>query len=175
MKCQVCGGEVETTAGERYVNYNDETVRLPITYFKCLKKGCGVRIITKEEIRKCKDDFYRHYREHVYKKYRGKCKEFSVKLVERDSSLRLVRGYYYCPMIQEEEMHWWCENERGEIIDPTAKQFWSEGSGTYREFNGFFKCRACGKDILETKKDKIVSGRHIYCNDQCYKEIIACE
>lgn len=33
-----------------------------------------------------------------YMKYRGKCKEMSEQACLLDSSLTLVRGYYYCPV-----------------------------------------------------------------------------
>ena len=110
-----------------------------------------------------------------YDKYRGKCKEFSEALIEKDSSLRLVRGFYFCPIIKKEEMHWWCEAPNGEIIDPTRKQFPSTGEGTYREFDGWLRCSNCDSRVHIDSKNIITNGRHAYCGDECYKDYVGCE
>lgn len=63
-----------------------------------------------------------------YIQFRGKCKEMSQELVKADPSLTLVRGHYHCP-IWGKQAHWWVNDEDGNIIDPTARQFPSKGNG----------------------------------------------
>lgn len=58
-----------------------------------------------------------------YLKYRGKCKKLAEAAVAEDPTLRLVRGYYTCPMWRTTEPHWWCERPDGTIVDPTKDQF----------------------------------------------------
>ena len=100
-----------------------------------------------------------------YQKYRGKCKEFCEDLVVKDPSLKLVRGHYYCPIWNKDEPHWWCTNSVGEIVDPTAKQFPSNGHGIYEEFDGFTNCEECGKRINES--DMMLQGRYPVCSTKC--------
>lgn len=106
-----------------------------------------------------------------YKKYRGKCKQFSDQAVKEDPSLRLVRGYYYCPFTNEEEQHWWCEKPDGTIVDPTKLQFLSAGSGIYREYDGTVHCSQCNAHLLE--KDAEFEGRYAFCKDtDCHLKFI---
>lgn len=101
-----------------------------------------------------------------YIKYRGKCKEMSEALIKENPELRLVRGYYYEPLWNREEQHWWCEDKFGNIIDPTAKQFPSGGiTQFYREFDGTVECEECGKTINEA--DVIMMGRFPVCSSKC--------
>lgn len=110
-----------------------------------------------------------------YNKYRGKCKEFSKRLVKHDLSLKLVKGFYFCPILNREEQHWWCKDKNDRIIDPTKKQFPSKGNGTYREFEGYFNCSNCNNKVYVNSKNTIIEGRHSYCNDDCYKEYVGCD
>ena len=66
-----------------------------------------------------------------YSKYRGKCKEYCEELCAKDPSLRLVRGWYD-DILWGRQMHWWCVDANGVIIDPTVKQFSSQ-HGEYIE------------------------------------------
>lgn len=100
-----------------------------------------------------------------YLEFRGKCKELSEAACATDSSLRLVRGYYWCPIWKTHEQHWWCEREDGTVVDPTAKQFPSKGAGTYTEFDGYFDCTECGKRVHED--DVYVHGRYAFCSGPC--------
>lgn len=61
--------------------------------------------------------------EEGYKRFRGKCREMSEKAVLEDPTLTLVRGFYFCPIWNSEEPHWWCKRADGTIVDPTAAQF----------------------------------------------------
>lgn len=99
-----------------------------------------------------------------YLKYRGKCKEMSEALVRADPTLRLVRGHYYC-YSWGEQAHWWCEDENGKVVDPTAKQFPSKGAGEYVEFNGWLSCVECGKEVQE--QDARIEGSYGFCSTKC--------
>ena len=105
-----------------------------------------------------------------YLKYRGKCKEMSEELCKHDPSLRLVRGHYICPL-DGEEPHWWCVNADGEIIDPTVRQFKTNGVGAeYIEYNGFSDCCFCGESVYEN--DAVSVGNRILCSEKCYGDLL---
>lgn len=99
-----------------------------------------------------------------YLKYRGKCKEMVDAAVAAEPSLRAVRGHYHCPIWGPQE-HWWTEDSKGHIIDPSAKQFPSKGIGKYVEFDGFIPCAECGKVVSE--EDARINGRYAFCSTQC--------
>lgn len=100
---------------------------------------------------------------------RGKCKEMSDAACSEDPSLRLVRGYYHCP-VWEKQPHWWCVRPDGTIHDPTAAQFPSLGTGVYEEFDGNCECDECGKIIKE--KDCIFGSSYVFCSDRCYAKFV---
>ena len=100
-----------------------------------------------------------------YMKYRGKCREMSEALVAEDPSLRLVRGYYHCPIWGRQE-HWWTEKPDGTVVDPTAKQFPSKGIGEYEEFDGLLYCENCGMEV--TEEQAYIDGHHVFCSSTCY-------
>lgn len=99
-----------------------------------------------------------------YAKYRGKCKEMAESAIVSDPSLTLCRGWYYDPFWGE-QMHWWTKRQDGSIYDPTKDQFPSKGLGTYREFDGFYECEQCGREVAE--KDMIPAGTHPCCSNKC--------
>ena len=101
-----------------------------------------------------------------YIKYRGKCRQFSEQLIKEDPTLRLVRGYYYCPTWNKTMQHWWCEKPDGTIVDPTKDQFPSKGLGTYEEFNGMISCEFCGKEVDE--REAYMHAHHAYCSSRCF-------
>lgn len=105
-----------------------------------------------------------------YAKYRGKCKEMSEALVAEDPSLTLVRGHYFCPIWGRDDGHWWCTKEDGTIVDPTAKQFPSEGCGIYTPFNGIVTCEECGKETTEDKM--VLMGNYPTCSDSCAMRLV---
>lgn len=107
-----------------------------------------------------------------YTKYRGKCLEFSQNLCNENPELTLVRGYYYCPIWNEEEQHWWCKDKEGNIIDPTKLQFPSAGNGIYREFDGTIICEECGKEFQENDEKASFHGAHAFCSYTCYGKCI---
>jgi hypothetical protein len=101
-----------------------------------------------------------------YMKYRGKCKEFCQKAIQEDPTLTLVRGWYFCPIWNTDNQHWWCKRQDGTIYDPTKDQFPSKGHGVYTEFDGYFPCEYCGKEVHE--KDAYFVEQHVYCTGACY-------
>lgn len=105
-----------------------------------------------------------------YLRYRGKCKEMSEAAVADDPTLTLVRGWYYCPIWNREEQHWWYKRADGSIHDTTAKQFPSAGAGEYREFDGWTVCEQCGKDIHED--EMIPCGPYPVCSSQCGRRLV---
>lgn len=104
-----------------------------------------------------------------YTKYRGKCREFSEKLIAKDNSLILVRGYYYCPIWGKQE-HWWTKKKSGEIVDPTKMQFPSNGTGIYEEFDGNVNCEQCGFQIKE--ENAIMNGPYPCCSQRCALDLV---
>ena len=106
-----------------------------------------------------------------YVKYRGKCKEFCQELIQSNPDFKLVRGYYYEPLWDREEEHWWCVDGSNEIHDPTRMQYPSGGiKEFYREFDGTLDCAECGKTITESE---IVSiGRYAVCSKRCALSLV---
>lgn len=101
-----------------------------------------------------------------YLKYRGKCKEFAEAL-SKENGYTLVRGWYYDPIWNREEAHWWCVDAEGNIHDPTSKQFPSGGVAEfYRPFEGYFECAECGAKVKEA--DVVDMGNsYTVCSDRC--------
>lgn len=104
-----------------------------------------------------------------YLKFRGKCKEFSTKLCERNPELILVRGWY-TPIASKKEQHWWCKSPDGQIIDITRLQFPCCGQGEYEEFDGTVECEQCGKSVPE--KDIVAAGNYPVCSHECYGRLV---
>lgn len=62
---------------------------------------------------------------------KGLCHELASQLQEIHPELRLERGHYFCPARAGGQPHWWCRAPDGTVIDPTADQFASAGTGAY--------------------------------------------
>lgn len=105
-----------------------------------------------------------------YMKYRGKCEEMSKALVMENPNLRLARGYYYCPIWNKNEPHWWCVDSKGNIVDPTVLQFGSSGMGEYVEFDGYCECSQCGKKDLEEKFTH--ESNYSFCSYLCHGKFV---
>ncbi len=101
----------------------------------------------------------------------GKCKEMSEEACRQDSTLRLVRGYYICP-VWGERAHWWAVTPQGKIYDPTASQFPSGGMGEYIEFNGVIQCYICSKSITEEEAIIEGNGRYTLCSYSCFRKLV---
>src|SRR5512147_194408 len=98
-------------------------------------------------------------------RYRGKCREMAKQLCKADPTLRLVRGHYHCPEWGA-QTHWWCVKPDGTIVDPSAAQFPSKGSGKYVPLDGFVTCERCGKRLPE-RDAVILESRYPFCSNRC--------
>jgi hypothetical protein len=105
-----------------------------------------------------------------YALYRGKCKELSEAAVATDPSLRLARGWYWCPIWNREEEHWWTVHQDGKIHDPSKLQYPSAGMGRYREYEGILTCAECGKEFPEAEDNP--QGRYHCCSYRCAGRLI---
>lgn len=97
----------------------------------------------------------------------GKCALATLAMVEDFPELKRVRGFYNCPFWGK-RTHWWCVAPDGLIVDPTAAQFPSLGSGNYQEWiegqdEPTGKCHNCGVYIYD-------EGR--FCSNSCEKEVM---
>ena len=82
----------------------------------------------------------------------GKCKEATLKMQEAFPEFKRVKGHYY-DLLWGERAHWWLVSEEG-IVDPTAAQFPTKGTGEYIEWVGeeaTGKCPNCGDYTYENK------------------------
>lgn len=104
-----------------------------------------------------------------YELYRGKCREMSELEVAKDPTLRLARGYYFCP-IWGKQPHWWTVRPDGTIHDPSAKQFPSKGIGEYVESDGTVECAECGKRLAEADAD--IDGNYAFCSSRCHGRFV---
>lgn len=114
-----------------------------------------------------KPEYQAWIREHVGESY-GKCADATEAMLTAFPELLRVRGHYYCSAWGE-RAHWWLVDTDGNVIDPTASQFPSKGSGEYvpwdesrQEPTG--RCPNC--------------GGHCYnwdtcCSDKCGVEYVA--
>ena len=105
-----------------------------------------------------------------YKRFRGKCREYSEAACKADPTLTLVRGHYFCPIWNTEEQHWWTVRPDGTIFDPTKDQFPSKGLGVYIPFTGIIECSECGKEVRE--EDASIDGRYAFCSTLCHGRFV---
>ncbi len=105
-----------------------------------------------------------------YERYRGRCLELSKAAVAENPQLRLVRGYYTCPIWNSVEPHWWTAWPDGTIHDPSRLQFPSKGLGFYQEFDGTIDCSNCGKTMREEEAD--IDGNYAFCSYKCHGRFV---
>lgn len=111
------------------------------------------------------------YNHNAYKIYRGKCKEACEALQKVLPELRLVRGYYFDPIWNKEEPHWWLVDADGRITDPTKYQFPTAGQTSfYREFDGTIECANCGRSVLE--EEASIEGNYAFCSSLCHGRFV---
>jgi hypothetical protein len=91
-----------------------------------------------------------------------------MRLAAEDPSLTPVAGWYWDPHWGREE-HWWCEAADGSIVDPTAAQFPSNGTGRYERYVGSAWCLECGSEI--PWKTYLETGEPI-CGAVCYGRMV---
>jgi hypothetical protein len=101
---------------------------------------------------------------------RGTCREVTEEMAKEFPELRRVRGCYYCWTWGERE-HWWLVDEVNDrIIDPTAAQFPSKGTGTYEEWDESHPeptgmCPNCGEYCY--KGEQV----HEHCHDEFVRSL----
>ena len=105
-----------------------------------------------------------------YIKFRGKCKELSEAAVAENSNLRLVRGHYFCPILNTNEPHWWTVDAEGVVFDPSRLQFPSAGMGIYEEFDGVVYCVECGNEVEEDRA--VIEGNYACCSVRCMCSLV---
>lgn len=93
----------------------------------------------------------------------GQCAVATKEMVAAFPELRRTRGHYYCVFGWGERAHWWCVTEAGDVVDPTARQFPSVGTGEYAELDPNApiptgKCPECGELVYEN--ETFCSPRH---------------
>lgn len=98
----------------------------------------------------------------------GACSEATIAMAAAFPELRRVRGHYYCP-VWGERAHWWLTDFAGTIIDPTAIQFPSKGTGQYVEWTEGANeptgmCPNCGEHCYE--------GQY-FCSESCGQAYVA--
>lgn len=98
----------------------------------------------------------------------GQCKEVTEAMAAAFPELAQVKGHYYCFTWGERE-HRWLKTADGEVVDPTATQFPSKGTGEYVELDETAprptgKCPNCGEYCYDGK---------YCCSDRCHDEYVA--
>lgn len=88
----------------------------------------------------------------------GQCAEATEQMQAAFPTLTRVRGHYYCPFWGERE-HWWLVDPAGQIVDPTAAQFPSRGSGVY---------------VPRDETQPEPTGRCPNCGEYCYDGATCC-
>lgn len=97
----------------------------------------------------------------------GLCKKSSNEMVDKYPELTRVRGTVHLSYADKPIEHWWCIDEDGNIIDPTASQFhfiekYEERDETQPEPVG--ECLNCGKYVYKEL--------YQFCNNTCEKEFV---
>lgn len=92
----------------------------------------------------------------------GRCAETTDAMVVEFPELARVRGHYFDRLWGRRE-HWWCISPDGEIVDPTAAQFPSRGTGRYVQWiegspEPTGKCHNCGAEVF---------GGANFCDEEC--------
>jgi hypothetical protein len=98
------------------------------------------------------------------------CSSATWDMMRTFPELRRVRGHYYCTIWGPRE-HWWLIATDGSVVDPTAEQFPSRGTGEYVELDYFRdtsldptgKCPNCGGTCY---------GGADFCDDDCANDFI---
>lgn len=95
----------------------------------------------------------------------GTCREVTEAMRVAFPELRRVRGHYDCP-VWGSRSHWWLVDADGSIVDPTASQFPSRGTGGYREWDESAEeptgiCMNCRAYVFDGDN---------FCSKSCYNE-----
>ena len=104
----------------------------------------------------------------------GQCSKATLAMVEDFPELQRIRGHYYC-LAWGERAHWWCVAPDGSIVDPTAMQFPSKGTGEYEPWIEGTKeptgmCPECGGYCYDGEtfcSENCGIAYVAYCNSFC--------
>ncbi len=103
----------------------------------------------------------------------GFCHSFCEKMRDAFPELIQCKGWYSSP-VDGSRQHWWLKTVSGEIVDPTAKQFFMSGGNDYEEYSlevhgslPIGKCMNCGDEVY--KEDDPPAS--CCCSSQCAKEL----
>lgn len=107
----------------------------------------------------------------------GHCYERCMEMKKEFPELIHCKGWYYEAIWNEDREHHWLKTESGEIIDPTAKQFPTNGALTaeYREYKAGDKvrigcCAYCGEDIMGFPEEG--NNPPTVCSETCHKAYV---
>ena len=86
----------------------------------------------------------------------GKCERVCKAMLETFPDLTLIRGHYW-DYEWGRRQHWWLSDRNGNVIDPTAMQFPSKGTGTYEPWDEGSpeptgKCMQCGEYTYDRER-----------------------
>lgn len=108
----------------------------------------------------------------ISKSSRGSCGYFTRIFSERFPELKRVAGFYYAPGgVHSHGEHWWLTDAAGNIVDPTADQFPSQGTGVYvrydptRHITAKGTCPGCGSTLFAFARKP--------CSSDCDAELAA--
>ncbi len=104
------------------------------------------------------DPRYESARQDLLRQYGSphhRCGTFTRLMAEQFPELKRVAGYYHAPFgdVSHGE-HWWLETAAGDIVDPTADQFPSNGTGRYVRYDPRVHttvkgtCMNCGMSLV---------------------------
>ncbi len=95
----------------------------------------------------------------------GKCDSRTLEMQKVFPELQRVRGHYWC-LSWGRRTHWWLKTADGAVVDPSANQFPSKGTGFYEEHDESQpeptgRCLNCGEYIF---------GLDTFCSPACQLE-----
>jgi hypothetical protein len=118
---------------------------------------------------------YEALRSELIQKHRsshGSCGHFTKIFAERFKELTRVPGFYFAPGGKSSHgEHWWLTDPKGNIVDPTADQFPSQGNGVYVAYDPKVhkvakgRCPGCGVTLFAFQWKP--------CSPECSEDIAA--
>ena len=100
-------------------------------------------------------------RQELLRKYgtpSNNCMTFTRRFAEQFSDLKRVCGFYYAPNFAASHgEHWWLVDQQGAVVDPTADQFASAGTGHYVPY--------------DPEKHQVVKGKCMHCGQGLFSRI----
>lgn len=118
-----------------------------------------------KRVRLLRENEYRAWIDNINVDVTNRCAEYTLQMQAAFPELIRVRGHYYHPLLGARP-HWWLKTPSGEIVDPTARQFFT--GGNYDEWDESEpeptgKCVNCGEFCYD--------GRSM-CSNECSRSYI---